>query len=69
MARTTTDYSRFTELRGSRHLNEQAVYAMTEFARIPIQVTTRYEIVEGKHRFEACRLLGLPINYDFVETK
>lgn len=66
---TTKNYNRFKTLRGSRELNMGAVMQMTEFAILPIQVTTRYEIVEGNHRFEACRQLGLPINYEFVEAK
>ncbi len=66
--RTTTDYSIFKSLEGNRPVNllhakriensmrEKCVFTV-------IIVNENYEIVDGQHRFNALKNLGLPVNY------
>lgn len=65
---TTTDYSLFKSLDGNRELNR------LHFARLKksieqnylltvIIVNENYEIIDGQHRFNVIKELGLPLNY------
>ena len=64
----TTDYSEFRTLDGNRSLNELHVRRLRESFEIdylfsPIIVNEKHEIIDGQHRCEAAKKLGLPINF------
>lgn len=64
----TTDYSMFKTLEGNRHVNKLHVKRLKEsfqksYLLSPILVNKNNQIIDGQHRFEAAKELGLPINY------
>lgn len=64
----TNDYSMFKTLEGNRYVNKLHVKRLKESFResyllSPILINQRNEIIDGQHRFEAAKSLGLPINY------
>lgn len=66
----TKDYEKFSFLGDNRELNKghinKLVNSMLEYGYIktnPIIVNADYQIVDGQHRFEACRKLGIPVVY------
>lgn len=64
----TTDYSKFKFLRGNRDINKKnlqdVIRSMSKnFYIEPIKVNENMEIIDGQHRFTACKTLGLPVYY------
>ena len=66
----TKDYGKFSFLGDNRELRkghiDKLVNAILEYGYIksnPIIVNADYQIIDGQHRFEACKKLGLPIVY------
>lgn len=63
----TEDYSRFKIIDGNRELDHVAKVKKSiekvGYLYCPILVNDKWEIVEGQHRFTACKELGLPIMY------
>lgn len=65
---TTTDYSIFKFLKGNRVLNIKNLRKIMESMKIklhdsPIQVNENMEVIDGQHRLEALKQLGLPVQY------
>lgn len=67
----TENYSLFKSINGNRNVNKSHVKKLKESIQIdpktiflaPILVNEKYEIIDGQHRVEAIRELGLPIYY------
>ena len=64
----TTDYSMFQTLEGNRNLNKLHLKRLKnsfqkKYLLSPIIVNEKFEIIDGQHRFEAGKQLGLPINF------
>lgn len=68
--RVTDSYELFKQLKYNRDLDhEKQIAASIEgigLVPIPIVVNEKMEIVDGQHRFSACKALGLPIYYIVV---
>lgn len=69
---TTNDYSVFNKIEGNRVVNKLHVERLkTSFSKnylmSPIIVNQKYQIIDGQHRFNAAKELGLPINFIVVE--
>lgn len=70
----TTDYSLFEYLSNNRDVNRGHVDALKkafeEYGNLtkvqPVLVNERMQIIDGQHRFEACKELGAPIFYMIV---
>lgn len=67
----TKEYSMFKQIKGNRKINKanyaKIVNSMKEEQLvIPIVVNERYEIIDGQHRFEACKSLEKPIYFFIV---
>ena len=68
----TVNYSLFKKLLGNRLVETDRVKDIIEkikknsFVVAPIQVNEKFEIIDGQHRFEAWKQLGLPIMYYVV---
>ena len=65
---TTTDYSIFSVLENNRgidkkHVDELVISMSEKLTPFIIPVTNDYKIIDGQHRFEALKKMGLPINY------
>jgi hypothetical protein len=65
---TTNDYSKFKIIGGNRNIMpthvSRLVKSMSEvYLFTVITVNRRHEIIDGQHRFEAIKQLGLPLNY------
>lgn len=68
----TTDYSQFKFVkcnRGVRALNKlvKSISDCNLLPYNPIKVTPKMEIIDGQHRFEACKLLNLPVYYTIID--
>lgn len=71
----TEDYSSFKRISGNRTINKAQVKKLFESfgnnpelaAAAPIIVNEQMQIVDGQHRLEALKKLGLPITYVIVE--
>lgn len=64
----TNDYAMFKTLNGNRVLNKLHVSRLmesfkTSYLLSPILINQHNQIIDGQHRFEAAKLLGLPINF------
>jgi hypothetical protein len=64
----TTDYSKFNYLKGNRKINLHNLNRLRESLSerqliSTIIVNDKYQIIDGQHRFEACKELGLPVYY------
>lgn len=64
----TTDYNLFKKLDGNRRLNKAHVKRLLDSFRkeklqCPIVVNQNYEIIDGQHRFESSKELGLPVDF------
>lgn len=66
----TNDYDRFSFLKGNREINQSNLRNITRNIRErgyykdnPILVNERLEIVDGQHRFQACKDLGMQFYY------
>lgn len=65
---TTTDYNLFKTMNGNRAINqkhlEKLIKSIEEkYLFTVIIVNENYEIIDGQHRYNALKQLGLPINY------
>jgi hypothetical protein len=65
---TTTDYSIFTPVMGNRDVNRLHIKRLSDsfkdkYLVSPIIVNEHHQIIDGQHRFEAAKQLGLPIRY------
>lgn len=68
----TNDYNKFTNILGNRDLKERNYRKLLNSMRekqllIPILVNEKFEIIDGMHRFESAKTLGLPVYYYIVE--
>lgn len=71
----TMDYDRFKFIDGNRDINKTNKKNIIEsfgeqgqrYVTNPIIVNEKMEIIDGQHRFEASRELGMPIQYIIVE--
>lgn len=68
----TKEYHLFSHLEGNRTINRQHVNRLVESMKeqylvSPIIVNGKYEIIDGQHRFEAIKELGLPLLYIMVK--
>lgn len=70
----THDYSQFVYRQGNRRISEGHIKRLiNEIQDIgyvksrPVMVTKNMEIIDGQHRFEACKRLGLPIYYEIED--
>jgi hypothetical protein len=66
--KSTTNYSLFQPLKGNRNVNRGHVMRIKESMKkqmLPtfIEVNERYEVIDGQHRLEALKELGLPVYY------
>ena len=66
--KSTTNYSLFKPLKGNRNVNRGHVMRIKESMKkqmLPtfIEVNERYEVIDGQHRLEALKELGLPVYY------
>ena len=66
------EYNKFKILNGNRSIRDshvkKLVESMTEkYIPVPIIVNDKHYIVDGQHRMEACKELGIPFHY--VEIK
>ena len=66
--KSTTNYSLFKPLKGNRNINRGHVMRIKESMKkqmLPtfIEVNERYEVIDGQHRLEALKELGLPVYY------
>jgi hypothetical protein len=64
----TYDYSMFKSMRGNRPLDKLLVMRLKKsfkkhYLFTIILVNEHHEIIDGQHRFEAAKSLGLPINF------
>jgi len=64
----TNDYEMFQTLEGNRNVNKLHVSRLKEsfktaYLLSPILINQRNQIIDGQHRYEAAKALGLPINY------
>lgn len=74
LVQQTQDYEQFTFLNANRDQNrghiESLKRAFEEVGNLtkvqPILVNDRYQIIDGQHRFIACKELGLPIFFTVV---
>lgn len=68
----TKDYDKFSFLKENRRINarnySQLVNSMKEEQLvIPVTVNGNMQIIDGQHRFTACKELGLPVYYYMEE--
>lgn len=69
---TTTNYSLFKKLHGNRDINKLHLGRLIESMRgsylyTVIIINELSEVIDGQHRLEAAKTLGLPINYIVVK--
>lgn len=67
----TTDYSKFKSIGGNRVLNQLHINRLKqsikeEYLATRIIVNEKYEIIDGQHRFEVIKELGLPLYYELI---
>ena len=67
----TTDYNMFKKIKGNRIVNKSnlnAIITSMEQQQLvsPIMINEKFEIIDGQHRFEACKELGLPVYFYVV---
>lgn len=71
--KTTGDLHQFRNIKGNRQLNESNVSAISAQIQhrgqmIPIIVNSKFEVIDGQHRLEACKRLNQPIKYIVDKT-
>ncbi len=64
----TTNYSLFKKFNGNREINQANVRRIAASMRDkylvrPIDVNENHEVIDGQHRLEACKIVGLPVYY------
>lgn len=62
------DYAMFSRIHGNRAIKKVHVKRLIQSFKVayllsPILVNDKFQIIDGQHRFEAAKELGLPINY------
>ena len=67
----TTDYEKLRPLAGNRRLNQLHVKRLVQSFRecyllSPVLVNEKFEVIDGQHRVQAAKELGLPIYYIMV---
>ena len=72
VVRSTYNYDMFAKVNGNRTVDrgnyKKLKQSMVEEQlMIPIIVNEKYEIIDGQHRFEAAKELGLPVYYIICE--
>lgn len=75
MAESTTDYKQFKYMGGNRRVSKKRVTNLAasmalhpEIFKIrPILVNDKFEIIDGQHRFNAAKQLGVPVFYEVVK--
>jgi hypothetical protein len=75
MAQQTTDYKMFKLMGGNRRISKRRVDTIgrsmalhPEIFKIrPILVNEKFEIIDGQHRFNAAKKLGIPVWYEIAE--
>lgn len=68
---TTKNYALFKTLKGNRKLDkkhlQRLVFSIEKHKKllkaVPIIINEKKQIIDGQHRFEACRALDLPVYY------
>jgi hypothetical protein len=63
---STTDYDRFVFLKRNRKVDRfpNLKRSLHEYGQImPILINEKWEVLEGQHRVEECRDLGIPVKY------
>jgi hypothetical protein len=68
---STNNYAQFKFMGDNRDVNLLHVKRLVESFKVkqlvcPIIVNGNYEIIDGQHRYEACKELGLPVYYFVV---
>jgi len=68
----TTDYDLFKFMKGNRNVNPFNLKRIKESMSVrplfsPVMVNEKFEIIDGQHRFLACKELGLPVYYIVTE--
>lgn len=66
--KVTKNYDMFSNIKGNREVDKsnsnKIINSMKEKQlMIPIIVNEYFEVIDGQHRFEACKKLGLPVYY------
>lgn len=69
----TSDYDKFSFLKENRDVNEAHLKKLkksieVKYIPVPIIVNDNYEIIDGQHRYMACKELGLPIYYTVIKN-
>jgi len=64
----TMQYEIFSFVDGNRELNSGKVNQLTAEIKkngllMPIMVNNAYQIIDGQHRFHACKLAKVPVQY------
>lgn len=64
----TNNYDMFKFMEGNRNTNSTNLNHIIESMKekqliIPITVNEKFEIIDGQHRFKACKYLGLPVYF------
>ena len=64
----SSNYDMFKTMEGNREINStnlnQIILSMKEKQLvIPIIVNEKFEIIDGQHRFSACKYLNLPVYF------
>lgn len=74
MIKETNDYNIFKYIKSNRELNETHVKTLMEeiskhnYLNIrPILVNKKFEVIDGQHRLEAAKRLGVPVFYQVIE--
>lgn len=67
----TSDYSMFAFAKGNRNVSPVHLTRLIESMRqnylfTIILVNNNFEIIDGQHRLEACKILGFPVNFTIV---
>ena len=66
--RSTVEYDQFTHIQGNRPIEEPNVKAIANQLQqhaqiVPIVVNSKYQVIDGQHRLEACRRLKIPVKF------
>ena len=69
---TTNDYSLFSSIHGNRTVNNLHIERLNQsisknYLHTIITVNESMQIIDGQHRFEVIKFLGLPLNYVVCE--
>lgn len=73
---STKNYDMFEFITANRSINRSHVNklkkSLSEYGFLssqPITVSNDMKIIDGQHRFIACKEMGIPINYQVVDIK